>query len=67
MFKKIFLNHIAVIFELATIATLKREIRDVNISGITEYIKINAFHMLPAFNKKVEGRGKGGHLLEIWS
>ena len=38
MFKKIFLNQIAAISELAAIATLKRKIRDGNISGITEYI-----------------------------
>ena len=38
MFKKIFLNEIAVILELAAIATFKRKIRDGNIPGITEYI-----------------------------
>ena len=38
MFKKIFLNQIAAILELATIATLKRKIIDGNIPGITEYI-----------------------------
>ena len=36
--KKIFLNPIASIFELAAIATLKRKIRDGNIPGTTEYI-----------------------------
>ena len=35
--KKI-LNQIAAILELATIATLKRKIRDGNIPGITKYI-----------------------------
>ena len=39
MAKKIFLNPIAAILELAAIAALKRKIRDGNISpGITEYI-----------------------------
>ena len=38
MAKKIFLNPIAAILELAAIATLKRKIRDGNIPGITEYI-----------------------------
>ena len=38
MFKKIFLNPIAAILELAAIATLKRKIRDGNITGITESI-----------------------------
>ena len=38
MAKKIFLNPIAAILESATIATLKRKIRDGNILGITEYI-----------------------------
>ena len=38
MVKKIFLNPIAAILELAVIATLKRKIRDGNIPGITGYI-----------------------------
>ena len=38
MFKKIFLNQIAAILELATIAALKRKIIDGNIPGITAYI-----------------------------
>ena len=38
MAKKIFLNPIAAILELAAIAALKRKIRDRNIPGITEYI-----------------------------
>ena len=38
MFKKIFLNQIAVILELAAIATLKRKIRDGNIPDIADYI-----------------------------
>ena len=38
MAKKIFLNPIEAILELAAIATLKRKIRDGNIPGITEYI-----------------------------
>ena len=37
MFKKIFLNPMATILELAAIATLKRKIRDGNIPGITQY------------------------------
>ena len=35
MFKKIFLNKIAPILELAAIATLKRNMRDGNTPGIT--------------------------------
>ena len=38
MAKKIFLNLIAAILELATIAALKQKIRDGNIPGITENI-----------------------------
>ena len=38
MFKKIVLNQTAVILEFAAIATLKRKIKDGNISGLTEYI-----------------------------
>ena len=38
MLRKIFLNQIAAISELAAIATLKRKLRDGNTSGITEYI-----------------------------
>ena len=37
MFKKMYLNQIAAMLELAAIATLKRKIRDGNIPGITEY------------------------------
>ena len=38
MFKKIFLNPIETILELAAIATLKPKIRNGNIPGITRYI-----------------------------
>ena len=38
MLKKIFLNPIAAILELAAIATLNQKIRDGNIPGITDYI-----------------------------
>ena len=49
MFKKIFLNEIAAILELAAIATLKRKITDRNIPGITEYIWIKVFHLVACF------------------
>ena len=38
MFKKIFLNQITAILELAAIPTLKRKIRDRNIPDIADYI-----------------------------
>ena len=47
--KKIFLNPIAAILELAAIATLKRKIRDGNIPSIIEYILIKVFRHVACF------------------
>ena len=49
MAKKIFLNPITAILELAATASLKRKIRDGNIPVITEYIEIKVFHHVACF------------------
>ena len=49
MAQKIFLNPFAAILELAAIAAFKRKIRDGNILGTTEYIKIKVFRHVACY------------------
>ena len=52
MFKKIFLNPIAAILELAAIATLKRKSEMKTYQALLRTYRKRFSTMLPAFNKK---------------